>query len=461
MPTRQPHLTGRVDAFRTIPVRRKRHGWRRRTDRRAAEGTPHGRAAKLPHTVFCRSAECLLTIGNRFAFAIPNPPLTTVSPPAVARPLLEEQKRPVMLTDRNRSAFPTTSVVTATLSAVCLTGMVAAPAAEASTTSITAQTAGTKAVSATTNVWGVASGAPAGTRICDQVLLSSGWSTSQCSTTTATGYYQIPLTYGINTPGTYTFRVTAQGVYSPNVTLKRTSTVPDYTKGRTTSGYTLSSGYNGVKVYLVQRALGMPYSPMASTMGPTTTSNVKAFQTSRKLPATGVVDANTFYALMDSKGWSYRFNVDSWQQPSTVAAGASRSTRVAAAVQWARNRLGKRYVWGGTGWDTLGYDCSGLLLQALRAGGYNPRNVGNANDVVPPSTLSAAMWNDAEFPKGSLSRPQYGDLVYYGNSSGGVGHVSMYIGNNTVISAHGSSVQYASYSSTLGWYKKIGINRMP
>lgn len=349
----------------------------------------------------------------------------------------------------------------------------AAPSSGATTAYITATTAGTKPVGQNTYVWGNTNALP-GTKICDQVLLSdSRWSTSQCSTVKSDGSYTIPLTYGITSVGTNTFRVTAAGVLSPSVTLTRTpstsapttSTKPDYINGQTTNGYTLYSGYNGSKVYLVQKALGIATSPMNSTMGPITTGKVAAFQKAHAgLRTDGVVDAATFYALKlyapyKSYLAGYNFDIDAWSAPAQISSTASRTDRVNAMVAYARAQLGKPYIWGGTG--PMGFDCSGFLLQAMRAAGFQPKNVNNFTNIRPASDLSNQMWRDSEFTKGSLSNIQYGDFIYYGGSDGVAHHVAMYVGNDTVINAVGSQVQYSSLSNNFGWSKKLGVNRMP
>lgn len=96
------------------------------------------------------------------------------------------------------------------------------------TATVVAKTAGIKPVNQVTNTWGTVSGY-AGGQVRTQVLLSTGWSTSQVRTTDSNGYFVIPLTYGSSTPGTYTFRVAASTplgtVYSNQFTLERTATV--------------------------------------------------------------------------------------------------------------------------------------------------------------------------------------------------------------------------------------------
>ena len=93
------------------------------------------------------------------------------------------------------------------------------------TATVVAYSAGTKPVNEVTNTWGTVRGYGGG-QVFTQVLLSSGWSTSQVRTSDASGYFVIPLTYGSSTPGTYTFRVGASTpfgtVYSTQFTLERT-----------------------------------------------------------------------------------------------------------------------------------------------------------------------------------------------------------------------------------------------
>ena len=91
---------------------------------------------------------------------------------------------------------------------------------------VVAYTAGTKPVNEVTNTWGTVRGYGGG-QVWTEVLLATGWSTSQVRTSDANGYFVIPLTYGASTVGTYTFRVGASTplgtVYSDRFTLVRTS----------------------------------------------------------------------------------------------------------------------------------------------------------------------------------------------------------------------------------------------
>lgn len=90
----------------------------------------------------------------------------------------------------------------------------------------TAASAGYKQTGLTTYTWGrVSTSTPV--RVWSEVYIAgSGWSRSQVSTTSADGYYSIPLTYGASTAGTYRWRVGVEHSFgqverTPEFTLQR------------------------------------------------------------------------------------------------------------------------------------------------------------------------------------------------------------------------------------------------
>lgn len=91
---------------------------------------------------------------------------------------------------------------------------------------LTASTAGKKRVRQATNVWGTVRTVPAGSRVVVQARVGSKWSTSRSGTVNSKGQYALPLTYGANRPGTYTYRVGVKHpkgwVWSQSVKLVRT-----------------------------------------------------------------------------------------------------------------------------------------------------------------------------------------------------------------------------------------------
>ena len=109
------------------------------------------------------------------------------------------------------------------------------------------------------------------------------------------------------------------------------------------------------------------------------------------------------------------------------AAAMSSSTApgkaAAQAIAYARDQLGKPYLWGGTG--PYEFDCSGLVMQAYASAG------------VHLARTSQAQW--ASEPHVSSPRP--GDLVFYPGADGtwtSPGHVALVVGHGDMIEAYGT-----------------------
>lgn len=89
-------------------------------------------------------------------------------------------------------------------------------------------------------------------------------------------------------------------------------------------------------------------------------------------------------------------------------------------VEYAKQFLGNPYVWGGTSL-TKGADCSGFVLSVFKKFG------------VSLTHSSRAQANEGTKISASDLKP--GDLVFYGNGSGTINHVAIYIGGGQVIHA--------------------------
>ena len=113
-----------------------------------------------------------------------------------------------------------------------------------------------------------------------------------------------------------------------------------------------------------------------------------------------------------------------------------RSKVVNYALKW----LGNPYVWGGTSL-TKGADCSGFTLSVFKNFGIS----------LPHYSGSQAQMGTAV--KSINMRP--GDLIFYGNSSGTINHVAMYIGNGQVV--HAASKKSGIKISTWNYRKPLKI----
>lgn len=94
-----------------------------------------------------------------------------------------------------------------------------------------------------------------------------------------------------------------------------------------------------------------------------------------------------------------------------------------SVVNYALQFVGNPYVYGGTSL-TNGADCSGFVLSVMANFGVSlPRTAAEQSTVGTPVSLDAI---------------QPGDLLFY-NGGGGIGHVTMYIGNGQVVHASNST----------------------
>ena len=108
--------------------------------------------------------------------------------------------------------------------------------------------------------------------------------------------------------------------------------------------------------------------------------------------------------------------------------GLTSSSSAAGAVAFARQQLGKPYLWGGTGPDA--FDCSGLTMMAYRSVGID----------MPRTADQQWLWG----PRVDPSQVEPGDLVFFAGADGTVtapGHVGIVIGHGLMIDAPSAGLQ--------------------
>jgi hypothetical protein len=112
---------------------------------------------------------------------------------------------------------------------------------------------------------------------------------------------------------------------------------------------------------------------------------------------------------------------------SLPGTGTITDANIRAAVDFAKQQLGKPYVWGAAGPDS--FDCSGLMLRAWQAAG-----------VTLPRTSREQYYAGTYLP---VNLAQVGDLVFYAFDTGDpstIHHVAMYLGDGTIIEAQQTGV---------------------
>ena len=189
----------------------------------------------------------------------------------------------------------------------------------------------------------------------------------------------------------------------------------------------------GVKVYLVQKALGLVNHH--EVFDAATSSAVRAFQKAHRLAVTGLVDRTTWTALKTG----YDFCLDQFTTQPTVTPASPAPAHVAAMIAWAKGRIGLPYIWGGAG--PLGYDCSGLSLQAMYAGGRVVPGVTTDKHVQGSFNTAKAIYSSPALKHVPLSQRRPGDLIFWGTD---FHHMAIYLGSDRIVEAVRPVVRTAS-----------------
>jgi cell wall-associated NlpC family hydrolase len=145
--------------------------------------------------------------------------------------------------------------------------------------------------------------------------------------------------------------------------------------------------------------------------------------------------------------------------PPLTTTPASRPPLTSAAVladsvvATARHVMGRPYVYGGTGADGGGFDCSGLIQYA-----YGQRG------VTLPRT-SAEQAREGREVKKDPAHLVPGDLLTFSNRGGPVTHIGLYVGDGRFIhsATHGVQESVLSDDDPYGrwWYKRwVGVRRI-
>lgn len=229
-------------------------------------------------------------------------------------------------------------------------------------------------------------------------------------------------------------------------------------------GVTIRSGWNGTRVYLIRKHFGIDApSSAGGTYDSLTQSKIVTFQRQKGLPVTGNVDRTTWDAL----NTGYAFDVDAYQVQPQLPLSATTTERREKMIQYALAQRGSRYCWGGAGPYNLGFDCSGLVLQSLYAAGRDPQPINVIKHAEPTYRTSRELYASTKMLSVPASQRRRGDLIFYMNSSNAVVHVTIDLGNGTMMEAYSAtagirtivksygSVHMAPYVKRPFWLKEI------
>lgn len=177
----------------------------------------------------------------------------------------------------------------------------------------------------------------------------------------------------------------------------------------------------GVKVYLVQKRLGLV--GHRERYDTATQNAVRHFQATHRIQVTGVVGPYTWKAMR----MAYPYCVDRYTEQPALGAAASVKSRIEAMIGYGRVRLGSPYIWGGAG--PMGFDCSGLAIQAMYAGGRVVPGL-DTNMHVGVNFRSTHYIYSSSLTHVPFSARRRGDLIFYGNP---ITHMAIYLGDNRIL----------------------------
>jgi len=210
----------------------------------------------------------------------------------------------------------------------------------------------------------------------------------------------------------------------------------------------------GVKVFLVQRALGLV--GHRERYDTATQAAVRAYQSAHGLRVTGRVNRVTWNALHTG----HRFCIDRYTAQPSLPLDATMSVRRRAMVRYAKAQVGRRYIWGGAG--PLGFDCSGLALQSAHAAGLSIPAITTADHQRSDFPSGSVLFVHAGLERVPFAQRQRGDLVFWawpGASMDAVEHVAIYLGHDRIVEAVRPRIRFSSVWSHPDLVRKARVVR--
>ncbi|RHW48538.1 hypothetical protein DS832_01360 [Bombilactobacillus bombi] len=204
------------------------------------------------------------------------------------------------------------------------------------------------------------------------------------------------------------------------------------------AGYDLYNGVEGIKVYKVRQFFG--FSNAHTIYDSNVISRVRNWQANHGLPATGIVDYNTWTHMgFRDKDW---YDIDSYVAPLRTNINSTRNDHIEAMIAQAKEYLGKPWISGAASSPAYGVDCSGLVTQALYASGIDPQPTSNIQHAQPGNEWNCQrLYSSPYVHSVAYSQRLRGDLIFYQSPyDSSIWHVGIYLGNNEVLDSWPNSV---------------------
>lgn len=121
---------------------------------------------------------------------------------------------------------------------------------------------------------------------------------------------------------------------------------------------------------------------------------------------------------------------------SLPSANAAAKPNIETAISWAVGIANDNsHGYSQTNRQGPDYDCSSLVINALKKGGFNTGSAsytGNMMDQLTKNGFTWIPWSSI----GSVNNLKRGDVLFY--RTGSSGHTEIYLGNNKTVGAHGT-----------------------
>ena len=196
-------------------------------------------------------------------------------------------------------------------------------------------------------------------------------------------------------------------------------------------GYTVKRHFEGIKTWYIMREMGTFAG--YDKYNQATYNAVKRFQRRHHLKVTGNVNELTWLKMgFSKKAWT---SIDRYIAPLKAHAWNGRQAHIAAMIHQAYRYMGNPYLVGSSSSPKYGTDCSGLVMQALYAGGINLLPTSSIHHAYPGNEWNSRnLWASKKFKHIAYAKRQRGDLVfYYQPGTHVIWHVAIYLGHNRVI----------------------------
>ncbi|WP_125583824.1 DUF5776 domain-containing protein [Levilactobacillus cerevisiae] len=196
-------------------------------------------------------------------------------------------------------------------------------------------------------------------------------------------------------------------------------------------GYTVKRHYEGIKTWYIMKK--MHTSNGYNNYNQATYNAVKAFQRRHHLKVTGNVNEATWLKMGYTKdAWT---GIDSYTAPLGAKAWQGRKAHIDAMIHQAYKYKGNPYLVGSSSSPKYGTDCSGLVMQALYAGGISPLPTSSIHHAYPGNEWNSRnLWAAKKLHRVAYNHKQRGDLVfYYQPGTHTIWHVAVYLGKGKVI----------------------------